>query len=79
MFDSLIIALDVAKSFSILYLHFFIIRLCGPEKVSNLSKRIQAHASWNLVKRCNIFDVSDVEALESIRMEILAHEIGEVI
>jgi hypothetical protein len=70
--------LKAQKSFSILYLHFFIIRLCGPEKVS-LSKRIQAHVSWNLVKRCNIFDVSDVEALESIRMEILAHEIGEVI
>jgi len=44
-----------------------------------LFKKVQAHASWNLVERSDVFDPSDVEALESIRMEVLAHESGEVV
>jgi hypothetical protein len=44
-----------------------------------LFKKVQAHRSWNLVKRRDVFNGGDVEALESIRMEVLAHESGEVI
>tara|TARA_B110001450_G_scaffold221462_1_gene217529 strand:- start:79 stop:357 length:279 start_codon:yes stop_codon:yes gene_type:complete len=52
--------------------------LSGPEKVSMLLK-VQTHASWNLIKRCNIVNGCDVEALKSIRMQVVAHEHGKVI
>ena len=43
-----------------------------------LFKKIQTQASWNLVKRGDVLNGSDVEALKSIRMEVLAHESGKV-
>jgi hypothetical protein len=44
-----------------------------------LFKEIQADASWNLVKRSDVIDGGDVEAAESIRMKVLAHENGELV
>lgn len=81
IFNSLVLASICGrkKVYSILFLHFFIGWLYGQKKASMLFKKVQAHRSWNLVKRRDVFNGSDVEALESIRMEVLAHESGEVI
>jgi len=81
MFDSLFTAFNLwtQKSlFNTISTLFYKLTLRS-KKVSMLFKKIQTHASWNLIKRSDIFNGCDVEALKSIRMEVLAHEGGEVI
>lgn len=35
---------------------------------------VEANASWDLVKRHDVLDCSNVEVFQSVRSEILAHE-----